>query len=76
VTLAAWRATPHRDEAIAVAGVALAADPGGALYWPEHGLLAVADLHLEKGSSFAARGMLLPPYDTAATLLRLARLIG
>ena len=25
----------------------------GALYWPEQGLLAVADLHLEKGSSFA-----------------------
>ena len=48
----------------------------GALYWPEHGLLAVADLHLEKGSSFAARGMLLPPYDTAATLARLARLIA
>ena len=40
------------------------------------GLLAVADLHLEKGSSFAARGQLLPPYDTAATLARLARLIA
>ena len=46
----------------------------GALYWPEHGLLAVADLHLEKGSSFAARGLLLPPYDSAATLERLTRL--
>ena len=42
----------------------------------EEGLLAVADLHLERGSSFAARGMLLPPYDTAATLARLARLIA
>ena len=30
------------------------------------GLLVVADLHLEKGSGFAARGVLLPPYDTAA----------
>ena len=48
----------------------------GALYWPEHGLLAVADLHLEKGSSFAARGQLLPPYDSAATLARLVRLIA
>jgi len=76
VTLAARRATPNRDEVIAVAGVRLTADPGGALYWPEQGLLAVADLHLEKGSSLAARGTLLPPYDTAATLLRLARLIG
>ena len=44
----------------------------GALYWPEESLLVVADLHLEKGSAFAARGVLLPPYDTAATLARLA----
>jgi len=57
-----------------VAGVALVADPAGALYWPEEKLLVVADLHLEKGSSFAARGVLLPPYDTATTLSRLARL--
>ena len=64
------------DHIVTVAGIALAADPDGALYWPEQGLLAVADLHLEKGSSFAARGQLLPPYDTAATLARLARLIA
>jgi DNA ligase-associated metallophosphoesterase len=38
-------------------------------------VLAVADLHLEKGSSFARRGVLLPPYDTAATLARLAMVI-
>ena len=38
--------------------------------------LAVADLHLEKGSSFAARGQLLPPYDTATTLARLSHLIA
>jgi DNA ligase-associated metallophosphoesterase len=60
---------------LAVAGVELAADQAGALHWPEQGLLAVADLHLEKGSAFAARGVLLPPYDTAATLARLAKLI-
>ena len=53
------------DHALTIASVALHADPVGALYWPEHGLLAVADLHLEKGSSFAARGQLLPPYDSA-----------
>jgi len=61
---------------IVVAAAALAADPSGALYWPEHGLLVVADLHLEKGSSYAARGQFLPPYDTAATLARLAGLIA
>ncbi|HEX5211716.1 MAG TPA: ligase-associated DNA damage response endonuclease PdeM [Pseudolabrys sp.] len=64
------------DHVVTIASVALVADPAGALYWPELGLLAVADLHLEKGSSFAARGQLLPPYDTAETLQRLARLIA
>ena len=59
-----------------VAGVAFAADCLGALYWPEESLLVVADLHLEKGSSFARRGQLLPPYDTTETLARLARLIA
>jgi len=59
---------------IVVAGVGLVADSDGALYWPAQRLLVVADLHLEKGSSFAARGVLLPPYDTAATLARIARL--
>ena len=62
--------------ALAIAGVEFVADPSGALYWPEQGLLAVADLHFEKASSFAARGVLLPPYDTAATLARLALLIA
>jgi DNA ligase-associated metallophosphoesterase len=51
-------------------------DPAGALYWPEEGALIVSDLHLEKGSSFAARGVLLPPYDTAATLARLAHVVA
>jgi DNA ligase-associated metallophosphoesterase len=63
-------------KAVALAGAELHLDCGGALYWPAHGLLAAADLHLEKGSSFAARGILLPPYDTASTLARLARLIA
>jgi hypothetical protein len=75
VKLSAQRvAAAHGD--VVIAGIALLADPDGALYWPEQGLLAVADLHLEKGSSFAARGVLLPPYDTAATLARLACLIA
>ena len=40
----------------------------GALWWPDREILVVADLHLEKGSSFARRGQLLPPYDTDTTL--------
>ena len=59
-----------------VAGVDFVADLSGALFWEEQGLLVVSDLHLEKGSSFAARGVLLPPYDTAATLGRLAGVIA
>lgn len=46
--------------------------PSGALYWPAERTLLVADLHFEKLSSFAARGRLLPPYDTGLTLARLA----
>ena len=52
-------------------GAELLADLSGELAWPARRLLAVADLHLEKGSAFASRGRLLPPYDTAATLARL-----
>jgi hypothetical protein len=54
-----------------VNGARLEPDPGGALYWPEGATLVVADLHLEKGSAYAARGALLPPYDSRATLERL-----
>ncbi len=50
-------------------------DSSGALYWPEERLLAVADLHFEKGSSYATRRVFLPPYDTAATLMRLLELV-
>lgn len=50
-------------------------DPAGGLLWPAVGLLAVSDLHLEKGSSYARHGQLLPPWDTHATLDRLALLL-
>ena len=45
----------------------------GALFWRAQRTLLVADLHLEKLSSFARRGQLLPPYDTGATLRRLRK---
>jgi uncharacterized protein len=57
---------------IHLAGERLMLDPAGVLFWPATGLLAVSDLHLEKGSSYARRGQLLPPWDTHATLDRLA----
>lgn len=59
-----------------VAGIDLVADLSGALFWEEQSLLVVSDLHLEKGSSFARRGVLLPPYDTVATLGRLGAVIA
>ena len=43
----------------------------GALWVINHRTLIAADLHLEKGSAFAARGQMLPPYDSRATLDRL-----
>ncbi len=61
---------------IGVFGVVLEAFPEGALWWDHERLLVVADLHLEKGSAFARRGQLLPPYDTAETLARLSELVA
>ena len=65
-----------RVSTVTIAGVTLLADLSGAFFWEEESLLVVSDLHLEKGSSFAARGVLLPPYDTVATLSRLAAVIA
>ncbi len=64
------------DDAVAIAGERALCDPRGALFFPELSLLSVSDLHLEKGSSLARRGTLVPPYDTAATLLRLQAVIA
>jgi uncharacterized protein len=61
---------------IAVAGERAICDPSGALYLPADRLLVVSDLHLEKGSSYARRGSFLPPYDTLATLRRLAAVVA
>jgi DNA ligase-associated metallophosphoesterase len=61
-----------REQPVTVCGKAFVADITGALYWPAEDALIVADLHLEKGSHFARRGQMLPPYDTRETLARLA----
>lgn len=62
---------------IAVNGARLVPDLSGALFWPEKRALIVADLHLEKGSSYArGRRAVLPPYDSAATLTRLEEVAG
>lgn len=58
-----------------IAGERVVCDRRGVLFAPELELLVVSDLHLEKGSSYARRGALLPPYDTATTLAHLAAVI-
>ena len=62
-----------RTSAIPLAGADLHADLSGALFWQDESTMVVADLHLEKGSSYAARAraQFLPPYDTRSTLDRL-----
>jgi hypothetical protein len=61
---------------IRVAGLSCLLDPAGVMVLPQHDVLVVADLHLEKGSSLARRGAMLPPYDTGATLAALAEAIA
>ena len=62
---------PIAPTEIELCGQRVWVDPAGLLYWPDEELAAVADLHLEKGSSYARRGVFLPPYDTRETLTRL-----
>lgn len=72
----AARVDTSPEKILRLHGSAFVADPSGALYWPEEHLLVVADLHLEKGSSFAKKRVFLPPYDTSATLAKLAAVVG
>ena len=51
-----------------ICGIDADPDTSGALYIESLQTLVVSDLHFEKGSSFAARGVHLPPYDTRSTL--------
>src|SRR5580698_3473054 len=55
-----------------VNGERLTLDKSGAAWWERTRTLIFADLHFEKGSSYARGGQFLPPYDTRATLLRMA----
>ncbi|MCB8877177.1 ligase-associated DNA damage response endonuclease PdeM [Acidisoma silvae] len=50
-------------------------DPSGAVFFPSRSLLVLADLHLEKGSAAAARGRLIPPYDSRLTLDNMSLLL-
>jgi uncharacterized protein len=68
----AFAQSPCGGLAFELAGAEALLRPSGALWLAAERLLIVADLHLEKGSAYAARGQMLPPYDTRETLARLA----
>lgn len=63
--------SPCGGVAMAINGHPVVMRHSGALWLPVERMLVVADLHFEKGSAYAARGQLLPPYDTGETLTRL-----
>jgi len=65
----------QKTHEIDLRGRAAVLDLTGAMYLPEEDTLLVADLHFEKGSSFARRGMMLPPYDTRETLNALSEAV-
>ncbi len=56
-------------------GAALEAHPAGVLWRPERRVLAVANMHPEKDSSYARAGVFLPPYDSHSTVDRLAAVV-
>jgi DNA ligase-associated metallophosphoesterase len=56
---------------LTLAGADATLRASGALWLGAARALVVADLHFEKGSAYAARGQMLPPYDTRETLTRL-----
>lgn len=68
-----FAASPCGGLAIAINGEMTVLRASGAMWLPDHRALIVADLHFEKGSAYARRGQLLPPYDTRETLDRLER---
>src|SRR5260370_12802227 len=63
---------PGGGLAAVVANAEVVLRPSGALWLAAEAALVVAGLPLEKGSAYATRGQLLPPYDTRETLRRLA----
>ena len=71
-----FAAGPCGAVAMEIGGAEVMLRPSGALWLAGERLLVAADLHLEKGSAFAARGQMLPPYDTRETLARLAAEAG
>lgn len=69
-----YRVVRHADGALCtlVADAPVVMRASGALWLEAVRTVVFADVHFEKGSAYASRGQLLPPYDTRETLRRLA----
>jgi DNA ligase-associated metallophosphoesterase len=67
----AFAQSPCGGLVLELAGAEALLRASGAMWIEAERLLVVADLHLEKGSAYASRGQMLPPYDTRETLSRL-----
>ena len=77
VTSATHSERPGRQSAaVTLGGEPALLDGSGALVLPERRTVVFADLHFEKGSAFAERGALLPPWDSAATLERIEAVLA
>lgn len=61
---------------ILFAGQSMRLDASGILFWPEHQIAVVADLHLEKATYFARHGQLLPPQESYHTLFKLQNVLS
>jgi DNA ligase-associated metallophosphoesterase len=64
-----------KEHRISLNGLDLIPDLSGALFVPDFKTLLIADLHLEKASNMAKRGVHLPPYDTRTSLAQLQAVI-
>ncbi len=65
-----------KEHRISLNGLDFIPDLSGALFAPAFKALLIADLHLEKASNMARRGVHLPPYDTRASLAQLEAVIA
>ena len=59
-----------------IAGNEAVLDVSGAVYFPADELLVIADMHLEKGTAWAKRGIFLPPYDSKLTIVALQKVVA
>jgi uncharacterized protein len=72
---AASASAGHAGLAVRLHGETLLLDPSGAIFAPASATVLIADLHFGKSQALAARGLFLPPYDSAETMARLKRVI-